>query len=411
MNTSKSSTVEPIHPWWDDHEFANDPEIGGADNHTADDEDWSERVEAALQAYAEWMPTRLRERNQIYRAFDFGGLARLVILDRQRRYLWPEDDDEGYLGTAQSAWLQQVIADTTASWLIFGQGTTFGPRDADGVSRSSWDAASRDDVLAAVAEAGLEELVVLTGDIHKFDALDVVADPTSYDPETGEGSAAVEFAVGSVSSPGSTSSFESVPQHFWSDGDHRGYCVVDVTPDEVQVDFFGFEDLLKIGPVGPEETHLKSYVVQRGSHHAVEVFAPLASREDQRRHPDPAYMGHVVAASARRAAVHRGDTAHDLPELGLVHQLGREHVLLDLFGTLGAHGDRGDTGLGCDTQPMATAEVGARSFMCDLAEIGGESLRMEEAPSKRSSRLRMSVSGKVGGWRNLPVRRPRQSGS
>ena len=76
MNTSKLHRQNPFIHVWDDHEFANDPEIGGADNHTADDEgDWSERVEAALQAYAEWMPTRLRERNQIYRAFDFGDRA------------------------------------------------------------------------------------------------------------------------------------------------------------------------------------------------------------------------------------------------------------------------------------------------------------------------------------------------
>jgi len=51
--------LHPVIHVWDDHEFADDPFIGGASNHQAEDGDWNLRVAAALQAYSEWMPTRL----------------------------------------------------------------------------------------------------------------------------------------------------------------------------------------------------------------------------------------------------------------------------------------------------------------------------------------------------------------
>ena len=73
------------HPWitvWDDHEFANNPFVGGADNHDPETEgDWTARVDAAIQAYDEWMPTRVIDPRKIYRSFSFGGLARLHMLD------------------------------------------------------------------------------------------------------------------------------------------------------------------------------------------------------------------------------------------------------------------------------------------------------------------------------------------
>jgi alkaline phosphatase D len=76
----------PIIHVWDDHEFADDPYVGGAANHQPADGDWNDRVAAALQAYSEWMPTRL-DGNRIFRTLDYGQLARIVGLDRQRGFL------------------------------------------------------------------------------------------------------------------------------------------------------------------------------------------------------------------------------------------------------------------------------------------------------------------------------------
>jgi alkaline phosphatase D len=75
-------------PWitvWDDHESTNDSWRDGAENHQpATEGPWETRVQAAARAYQEWMPIRAAMDGnplKIYRAFDFGNLARLVMLD------------------------------------------------------------------------------------------------------------------------------------------------------------------------------------------------------------------------------------------------------------------------------------------------------------------------------------------
>jgi alkaline phosphatase D len=73
-------------PWivvWDDHETANDSWRGGAQNHRADEGDWSLRKAAAIKAYYEWMPIREPADGgfAIWRSFDFGDLASLFMLE------------------------------------------------------------------------------------------------------------------------------------------------------------------------------------------------------------------------------------------------------------------------------------------------------------------------------------------
>jgi len=76
------------HPFictWDDHEIANDSYVTGAENHSPDSEGaYSDRRAAAIRAYMEWMPIRESEaaaQGAIYRSFDFGGLATLIMLE------------------------------------------------------------------------------------------------------------------------------------------------------------------------------------------------------------------------------------------------------------------------------------------------------------------------------------------
>lgn len=276
---------------WDDHEFANDPFVGGADNHQPDTEgDWNVRVAAAIQAYDEWMPTRLGDRGRIFRTFRFGDLAHLVMLDRQRRFLFPDEADDHYLGKEQADWLDAELTEISTTWLVLGQGTRFAPRRVDGTG-ASWDATSRRRTLDAIAAADVDDLVVLTGDIHKFDALDVVHAPDTYDPEDGTGSEGVEIACGSVTSPGTNGSTTDVPFYLWSSGFQRGYVVLDLTPAAAQADAFGFPDLFKeIGPEEEEvlEVHLASFRAAVGTHHLVQVSDPAPTREDA---PAPAPTG------------------------------------------------------------------------------------------------------------------------
>ncbi len=77
-------------PWlctWDDHESTDNSYRTGAQNHNPEDNegDWSDRKQAAVQAYLEWMPVRDpepgRAREAIYRRFDFGAVATVFCLE------------------------------------------------------------------------------------------------------------------------------------------------------------------------------------------------------------------------------------------------------------------------------------------------------------------------------------------
>lgn len=78
--------AKPLLACWDDHESANNPWTGGAQNHQPDKEgDWAERRAASIQAYFEWMPVREpapgRTRMQFWRTWAFGDLATLSTLE------------------------------------------------------------------------------------------------------------------------------------------------------------------------------------------------------------------------------------------------------------------------------------------------------------------------------------------
>ena len=92
-------------PWicvWDDHETANDAWSGGAQNHQAEEGVWTERRDAAVRAFYEWIPIREPEPDTpliaINRTFELGDLATLIMVenrfigrDRQIDMRNPED--------------------------------------------------------------------------------------------------------------------------------------------------------------------------------------------------------------------------------------------------------------------------------------------------------------------------------
>lgn len=70
-------------PIWDDHESANDAWADGAENHDpATEGGWTERRDAAMRAYHDWMPVREGETliNR-YGAVEIGDLATLMFLE------------------------------------------------------------------------------------------------------------------------------------------------------------------------------------------------------------------------------------------------------------------------------------------------------------------------------------------
>ena len=147
-------------PWitiWDDHEFANNGYVNGAENHkSASQGDWVTRKNIAAKVYHEWMPIRTPDVNnllKIYRRFDFGNLFTLHMLDtriegRDRQYDDYGDTDGGVgrylagitpnaagvrpdasrqmMSSEQQNWLTSGMSASAATWQVVGNQTIMG---------------------------------------------------------------------------------------------------------------------------------------------------------------------------------------------------------------------------------------------------------------------------------------------
>ena len=295
------------HPFigvWDDHEITNDAWMGGAQNHQDREGGWPERRESAVRAYFEWMP--IREQSEpsaarIYRAFRFGDLAELTMLDtrlvgRDRPDRAAADEpSRSLLGREQERWLfdrLDACERDGVAWKVLGQQVMLGAlRRSDGeiLSADKWDgyAASRRRLFDQLERGGTDDTVVLTGDFHSSWALDLPRDPYSpagYDPATGRGSLAVEFLAPGISAPGYLDAEKGRaraatlragnPHVHWIDFLHRGYGVLDLDRKRARCDWV-FVDTVRERRT--DARLAKSFQTMRGRNHL--ESAPL---------PDPA---------------------------------------------------------------------------------------------------------------------------
>jgi len=293
--------AHPMLAVWDDHELANNAWRGGAENHEPTREgSWSERRAAAVRAWLEWMPVREPEAGsasgeaRIWRAFRFGDLAELVLLDarlvgrdEQARPDDPArlaDSSRELLGAEQERWLLERLGAAGAdgaAWKLLGQQVVFAPLARPGArpNPDAWDgyAPARSRLMDALVQRGIGDLVVLSGDVHSSWGMDVPRDPFSpegYDPATGRGSLAVELVAPAVSSAplGShaalreryTVTRESHPHVRFQDLDARGYLLVDVEPERVRAEWWFVDDVERSGAA---ERLGKALAVRRGTSH------------------------------------------------------------------------------------------------------------------------------------------------
>jgi alkaline phosphatase D len=250
--------AHPLIVLWDDHESANNPWTGGAQNHQPDTEgDWLVRRTNAIQAYYEWMPIREpeagRSREEFWRTYVFGDLATLVtmetrhtargeqvdylkwvgrvtdpvamqelktlIADPSRTMISPAQADEVKLALSASVaagqpWriignaipmARMIVPDVVKMGILPPPMTTthqasqmVGLLGALGLPAftDTWDGypAAREAFYALCREAGASDLLVLTGDSHSF-WMNQLAD--------GQGrSMGVELGTAGISSPG-----------------------------------------------------------------------------------------------------------------------------------------------------------------------------------------------------------------
>ena len=277
----------PMIPNTDDHEGSNDMWEGGAQNHQADEGDWTNRKNAAMQVWREWLPVG----ETPWKEYPIGELATYYRTDTRavgrskpafagdlmraadpakalaefRDGAWM-DPSMTMMGTEQESWLYKAIARNKGTWAVVGSGTNMGwnftpegaldwfPKDAPERNRNfarngiaaakaglpynldNWGGypAARSRLLGAAQRADAN-LVVVTGDSHNGWAFDL--------PEGGK-PAGVEFGGHSVTSPGFESAtqgtdpaviarglLEASKQELrWVDTSNRGYMHLSLTP-------------------------------------------------------------------------------------------------------------------------------------------------------------------------------------
>ena len=312
------------HPFicvWDDHEIANDAWREGAENHDPNRQgEFQRRKRDAVQAYHEWMPIRstLPDRDlRIYRRFRYGNLLTLMMLDtrlvgRDEQVNAPadaRDRERSLIGNEQRRWLFQQLEqsrDRGATWHMIGQQVMLAPLTlAQGpdlpnlpfgggiqLNYDQWDGyqTSRRALLQRIEAMGLDNTVVLTGDIHSSWAMDVALDPgnpLAYNRFTGEGSLAVEFVTPAVTSPGiedealagtAANALKLNNRHLkYVDLYHRGYMVLDITPERCKTDWFHLDT---VSERRASEVFGASWFTASGTNHVQKAELPSSPKDN-----------------------------------------------------------------------------------------------------------------------------------
>jgi alkaline phosphatase D len=246
-------------PWvvtWDDHEVDNNY-AGAFDQDGTDPATFLVRRAAAYQAWWEHQPVRLPQPTgpdlRIYRSFDWGDLATFFVLDtRQYRTdqgcgdgLQPpcpdlDDPNRTMLGADQEQWLHAGLRASGSTWNVLGQQTVFTHMPISTlVNLDQWDGypLERQRLCDVLAEPGVSNPIVLTGDIHSSGIGDIRATPESDN-------VGVEFVGTSISSSFDPALIEpaelligSLEWVHYVNARQRGYVVCDVQPDIWQADY------------------------------------------------------------------------------------------------------------------------------------------------------------------------------
>lgn len=275
---------------WDDHESANDSYKDGAENHDSGTEgNWNSRKSNAKQAYFEWMPVRENDNfpTRLYRSFNYGDLVNLIMLDTRLEGRDEQvsatssdvdDPNRSILGADQYNWFKDQLVNSNTRWNIVGQQVMMAPLEVAGfpVNGDQWDGYNyeRNRLYNDLVINGIDNMVVLTGDIHTSWANDLPL--PNYDAGSGANSVGVEFVVTSVTSPGldigfGTSVIQAANDHMkWIDLTQHGYLVLDVNENRVQGEWYFVDD---IENPSTNETMANAFYTNHGDNHLTQSNA------------------------------------------------------------------------------------------------------------------------------------------
>ncbi|MGM0779307.1 MAG: alkaline phosphatase D family protein [Bacillota bacterium] len=254
-------------PWvvtWDDHEVENNY-AGGIPEKGQSAEAFIKRRAAAYQAYYEHMPLRLSsmpngDGMQLYREFSYGSLASFLVLD-SRQYRDDQANGDGskphtpesldpartLLGKEQEQWVESNLSTSHAHWNVLAQQVffvqrNFGTSASPKFSMDAWDGypAARERLADFAASNNIENLIVLTGDVHASWASNILTD---YDDPNAKLIGA-EFVGTSITSGGNGSDVRADTEKTLTENPHikffnnyRGYVRCRVTPEQWRADY------------------------------------------------------------------------------------------------------------------------------------------------------------------------------
>lgn len=279
------------HPFvvtWDDHEAENNY-AGDLDENGNPPAEFLVRRAAAYRAYWENLPLRSPQKPegadlQLYRRVKWGRLAQFDILDtRQYRsdqaygdkahVPGPESDDPArtITGATQERWLIDGWRGSRALWNVVPQQVTFSERRLDlnaeaKLSMDAWDGyrASRQRVLAGAKSAGIENLMVLTGDVHvgyAFDIKDDFDDQASRTVGTEIVATSIASGKDGAEKPANWDTYTKANPHMKFYNGRRGYVTVGLGQDSARADF---KTVSAVTTPGAPITTAASFVTESG---------------------------------------------------------------------------------------------------------------------------------------------------
>ena len=262
------------HPWvlmWDDHEVVNDY-ANSQDARYTDPAVFLARRAAAYQAYFEHQPLLLgpdptspqKASMRLHDRFAWGQLADVWTLDC-RQYRDPQacpdplkgggrvvtscaeldNPARSMLGHAQERWLSEGLTSTSRRWKILAQATQISSTRVDTplgrtTYTDAWDGypLARQRLLQTIADARLQDVVTLGGDVHMNVAASLRMQPN--DPQSPV--LASEFVTTSITSRGLSEGPLSLirssnPDLLHARADERGYTLLDIGTETLRAEF------------------------------------------------------------------------------------------------------------------------------------------------------------------------------
>jgi alkaline phosphatase D len=264
---------------WDDHEVEDNyagrqPDSASKDPANQENNNsyprrvpFGARRRNGYKAFFEAMPRKVPKGNRLYGSLRLGNMAQLYLTDeRQYRDLQPCNDElitpcsddlkpgRTFLGSTQKSWLKSAVPASKARWNLLASETMMMALDTspgNHANQDQWDgySAEREEILTKFLDKKVDNLVVLSGDIHAFVAGDLYTNGQTTGKRVG-----TELVGGSATSLGlpeetgvPSATLDAIrrsadPHMVFADLDHRGYCVVTATKDHLVGEFKAVSD-------------------------------------------------------------------------------------------------------------------------------------------------------------------------